>query len=227
MTDSLPDDARLRATEAQMRRALGLGSDGPTQPAPMASPPTPAIGLHPQRRRFVRDGEVVVQHKEHSAAAGETGTNQLAAARQALREQFAAREEVERALAEAQAANRDLQTKLAHERLSRDEAVNRAEAARQTAEQTVQVLREELESERARRLQAEERSAAALERRHESPRQADLLEPDLVTAPRRRGRPPKVRPPEPMPEPMSEPVEGQDQSDFVEWWVPGWQDRFR
>ena len=162
MTDSLPDDARMRATEAQMRRALGLGGDGPTQPTPMTPSPTPAMGLHPQRRRFVRDGEVVVQHKEHSAA-GETGTNQLAAARQALREQFAAREDAERALAEVQAANRDLQTKLAHERLARDEAVNRAEAARQAAEQALQVVREELESERARRLQSEEKSTAAPE----------------------------------------------------------------
>ena len=80
MTDSLHDDARLRATEAQMRRALGLQSDGPPQPTPAVPSPTPTMGLHPQRRRFVRDGEVLVQHKEHSAT-GETGTNQLAAAR--------------------------------------------------------------------------------------------------------------------------------------------------
>src|SRR5690348_16755124 len=127
MTDSLSDDARLRATEAQMRRALGLHGDGASQPTSTAPAPTPTMGLHPQRRRFVRDGEVVVQHKEHSAT-GETGTNQLAAARQALREQTTAREDAERALADAQAAVRDLQTKLAHERLARDEAVNRAEA---------------------------------------------------------------------------------------------------
>ncbi len=206
-----------------MRRALGLGNDGPTQPTPMSSPQTPAMGLHPQRRRFVRDGEVVVQHKEHSAA-GETGTNQLAAARQALREQFAAREDAERALAEVQSANRDLQTKLAHERLARDEAVNRAEAARLAAEQALQAVRDELESERARRLQAEEKSAAH-ERLHESPLQPDLLE--AAPAPRRRGRPPKVRQPEPVTEPEPGPTESQDQSDFVEWWVPGWQDRFR
>ena len=208
-----------------MRRALGLGSEAPPQPTPMASPPTPAMGLHPQRRRFVRDGEVLVQHKEHSAAS-ETGTNQLAAARQALREQFAAREEAERALAELQAVNRDLQTKLAHERLARDEAVNRAEAARQAAEQALQAVRDELESERARRLQAEEKSAAAYELLPEAPRQPDLLE--AAPAPRRRGRPPKVRTPEPVAEPTeTQDQSDQDQSDFVEWWVPGWQDRFR
>ena len=203
-----------------MRRALGLQSDGPPQPTPTAPSPSPAMGLHPQRRRFVRDGEVLVQHKEHSAT-GETGTNQLAAARQALREQIAAREDAERALADAQTAVRDLQTKLAHERLARDEAVNRAEAARQAAEQSLQAVREELESERARRLQTEERAAASTERQDQTPRQAELLEP--VPMPRRRGRPPKVR----QPEPVAEPAGSDEQSEFVEWWVPGWQDRFR
>jgi len=203
-----------------MRRALGLQSEGPAQPTPTVPSPTPTLGLHPQRRRFVRDGEVIVQHKEHSAA-GETGTNQLASARQALREQIAAREDAERALAEAQAAVRDLQTKLAHERLARDEAVNRAEAARQAAEQSLQAVREELEAERARRLQTEEKVAAATERDHETPRQAELLEP--APMPRRRGRPPKLR----QPEPAAEPAGSEQQAEFVEWWVPGWQDRFR
>jgi hypothetical protein len=211
----------MRATEAQMRRALGLQSEGPSQPTPTAPSSTPTMGLHPQRRRFVRDGEVTVQHKEHSAT-GEAGTNQLATARQALREQIAAREDAERALADAQAAVRDLQTKLAHERLARDEAVNRAEAARQAAEQLLQAVREELESERARRLQTEESVAAATERQREIPRQAELLEPTPM--PRRRGRPPKIR----QPETEEDPVEGsKQQAEFVEWWVPGWQDRFR
>jgi hypothetical protein len=203
-----------------MRRALGLQSDGPSQPTPNVPNSTPTMGLHPQRRRFVRDGEVTVQHKEHSAAA-ETGTNQLAVARQALREQTAAREEAERALTEVQATIRDLQTKLAHERLARDEAVNRAELARQTADQALQTAREDLESERALRLQAEEKLAATTERHRETPRQAELL--GSPPAPRRRGRPPKVR----SAEPMTEPAEQEAQSDFVEWWVPGWQDRFR
>ena len=203
-----------------MRRALGLQSDGPPQPTTTVPPPTPTIGLHPQRRRFVRDGEVIVQHKEHSAS-GETGTNQLATARQALREQIAAREDAERALADAQSVIRDLQTKLAHERLARDEAVNRAEAARQAAEQSLQSMRNELEAERARRLQSDEKLAAAAERDRETPRQAELLEP--APAPRRRGRPPKVR----QPAPVADPAGDEQQSDFVEWWVPGWQDRFR
>ena len=200
-----------------MRRALGLRDDGPPQPTSVPTPP-PSGGLHPQRRRFVRDGEVVVQHREHTAA-GETGTNQLATARQALREQIAAREEVERSLTEAQNLIRDLQTKLAHERLAREEAVNRVEAARLASEQALQTAREELESERMRRQEAGQRLAKVLDRAEEPPRKSAPVpagEPMLV--PRRRGRPPKVRPPAPEPE---------AQADFVEWWVPGWQDRFR
>jgi hypothetical protein len=219
MTDSLPDDARLRATEAQMRRALGLRTDGPPQPTNIPTP-SPSTGLHPQRRRFVRDGEVVVQHREHSAS-GETGTNQLAAARQTVREQIAAREEVERSLAEAQNLVRDLQTKLAHERLARDEAVNRIEAARQAAEQALQTVREELEAERALRQETEQRLLKVLERAEETPRKSAAVAPtEEIALPRRRGRPPKVRQPAPEPE-------AEAQAEFVEWWVPGWQDRFR
>jgi hypothetical protein len=109
MTDSPPDDARLRAAEIQMRHALGLHGDAPPQSS--------NSGSHPQRRRFVRDGEVPVTviHREHQSD-GEHGTNQLQAARQAIRLQAAARDRAERMLAEAQATIRDLQVQLAHER---------------------------------------------------------------------------------------------------------------
>jgi hypothetical protein len=200
-----------------MRRALGLGGESSPQPVSQATP-LPTAGMHPQRRRFVRDGEVVVQHRDHSAP-GDTGTNQLAAARQALREQIAAREELERSLAEAQAANRDLQTKLAHERLAKDEALNRAEAARLAIEQALQAAEADLASERALRLELERRLAGARERPRDVPAMAALAEP---APPRRRGRPPKVRPAEAEPEPQAT-----EQADFVEWWVPGWNKRFR
>jgi hypothetical protein len=55
MTDSPHDDARLRATEAQMRHALGLRSDTPSR-SKADHPMTSASGSHPQRRRFIRDG---------------------------------------------------------------------------------------------------------------------------------------------------------------------------
>ena len=146
MTDSLSDDERLRATEAQMRRALGLRNTSQTQAIPLPATPT-ASTSHPQRRRFVRDGEVPVSviHRDQGDA---SGTNALEAARQALREQVAAREHAEHLLQEAQATIHDLQTKLAHERLARDEAVQRVDSEKQVVEQALQSVREELAAER-------------------------------------------------------------------------------
>ena len=57
MTQSLPDDARLRATEAQMRRALGLAASTQARSAPIHTT-SATYGSHRQRHRFVRDGDV-------------------------------------------------------------------------------------------------------------------------------------------------------------------------
>jgi hypothetical protein len=76
MTYSPQGDARLRATEMQMRHAFGQPDVAP-------------------------------------------GTNQLDAARRAFRAEAMARERAERSLEETQVTIRDLQTKLAHERLWR------------------------------------------------------------------------------------------------------------
>lgn len=118
-------------------------------------------------------------------------------------------------MAEVQAANRDLQTKLAHERLAKDEAINRAEAARQAIEQALQVAQADLTSERALRQEVEQRLLAAQERPRDVPAKPSAVEPAPA---RRRGRPPKVRQPEPEPQ-------ATQQSDFIEWWVPGWKKR--
>ena len=144
MTESLSDDERLRATEAQMRRALGLHDTSQTQTIPLPAGTSPGAS-HPQRRRFVRDGEVPVAviHRDHGHA---PGTNALEAARQALREQVAAREHAEQLLHEAQGTIHDLQTKLAHERLARDEAVQRVDNEKQVLELALQRLREEQRS---------------------------------------------------------------------------------
>jgi hypothetical protein len=103
-------------------------------------------GTHPQRRRIVRDGEVPVT-VAHRAGDGD-GTNKLDAARQALREQIAAREHAEQLVQEARATIQDLQTKLAHDRLAREEAVCQAAAERQ-------VIQDELAGERTARLEVE------------------------------------------------------------------------
>jgi hypothetical protein len=89
MTQSLADDARLRAAEAQMRRALGLQNAAPRSGDEYR--PTPTTATHRPPRRFVRDGEVpvTVVHRGHHRDDA-TSTNHLDPIRQALTEQMAA-----------------------------------------------------------------------------------------------------------------------------------------
>ena len=77
------------------------------------------------------------------------GTNKLDAVQQALREQIASREHAEKLLQQARVTLQDLQTKLAHERMAKDEADRRAEDERHAIE-------EMLAAERAAREQAEQ-----------------------------------------------------------------------
>jgi hypothetical protein len=239
MTDNVPDDARLRSAEAQMRRALGLRGDAPPaesnhQPATLTS------GSLSQRRRFVRDGEVpvtVVRREHHHD--GEPGTNQLEAARQAIRSQAAATERAERSLEEAQAVIHDLQTKLGHERIAKVEAIDavrRLEADRQTIQQALQTVQAELAAERVARQGAEGRVRKAVADREEAERR--LREAEVVSSPIERKA--TVKPPRVAEIVMPEPVDGgakrgrgrppkvvDDDSDIVEWWKPGWREKFR
>jgi hypothetical protein len=145
MTDSPPDDARLRAAEKQMRHALGLRGDAPSRSS--------TSGPQSQRRKYVRDGEVpVTVLRRDQQRDGEHGANQLDAARQAIRSEAAAKERAERLLEEAQATIRDLQTKLGHERLAKDEAreaVRRLETETRVATQALQTAEAELAAEHA------------------------------------------------------------------------------
>jgi TolA-binding protein len=202
MDKYLPDDdTRLNATEQQMRRALGLGTEAP---APSAAPPAAAKPTQPGTSRphfrFVRDGEVpvTVVHKERG---DQSGVNKLAAAQQALREQVQAREQLEHQLADAQGMIRDLQTKLAHERLARGEERQHAEAARVDLVQRLAAIE------------------AARDAAIEAARDAEKLPRDAE----------KVALP-----PRSKPAKRQmvkqaasDDSEIVEWWIPGWKDRYR
>jgi hypothetical protein len=221
MSEIESDDPRLRATEEQMRRALGLrqGSSPPGQ----ASSNVP----HPQRRQFVRDGDVPVEvlHGPDNSSR----VNQLAATREALQAQTMAREEAERMLAEARHTIHDLQTKLGHERLARDEAVQRVEFARRDVEQQLAAARQELEAERSlRTTAAKERDQAIIGRQAAEDRLRQAKDarkvvspakavappepPAAAPQPRRRGRPPKVP---------------QDDTAVVGWWRPGWKDKYR
>jgi hypothetical protein len=69
-----------------------------------------------------------------------------------------AKERAERLLSDAQATIKDLQTKLGHERLAKDEAIARAEANRESMDQVLQSVRSELAAEKI----ARERSDQAL-----------------------------------------------------------------
>jgi hypothetical protein len=218
MSEMESDDPRSRATEDQMRRAFGLRQGS----SPTARFSNSETHYH-KRHQFVRDGDVQVE-----VLHGHDGSrvNQLDATRQALQAQIAIREEAERLLTEARHTIHDLQTKLGHERLARDEAVQHVESAKGEVEQELVGAREDLEAERLLRLAtAKERDQAILGRQAAEdrlrgarktawqPNTVPLADP-LMAAPhlRRRGRPPKVI---------------QDDTGFVEWWTPGWKDRYR
>ena len=240
MSDSSTDELRLRATEKHMRRALGLREGSAS--APQNAPPAPPAGVvRPHRHRFVRDGEVpvTVVHRDHDDRAG---INRIDAARQALREQVVARERAEHLLQDARATIQMLETKLAHERIGKDEALQRLEdelaaerSARQQAEEdrnkaiaTRQDAEERLREVTLRaRLETKDGSRTA-RRSGEGPQsdadEASETQSEALPAtapadaaavsmqPRRRGRPPKA---------------SQSEGRFVEWWKPNWKERLR
>jgi septal ring factor EnvC (AmiA/AmiB activator) len=221
MSEIESDDPRLRATEEQMRRALGLRQG--SSPSGQVASSVP----HPQRRQFVRDGQVPVEVLH--GPDNRSRVNQLAATREALQAQTTAREEAERMLAEARHTIHDLQTKLGHERLARDEAVQHVESAKREVEQELAAARQELEAERSlRTTTARERDQTVIGRQAAEDRLRQMKDarkavrrvkamapaepPAAAPQPRRRGRPPKVP---------------RDDTAVVEWWTPGWKDKYR
>jgi hypothetical protein len=240
MSDPPPDELRLRVTEEQMRRALGL-REGSSSAPQNASPAVPPGAPHPYRRRFVRDGEVPVTLVHHDHDDG-SGINKIAAARQALHDQVAARERAEHLLQEARTTIQALETKLAHERIGKDEALRRlgdelaaegtarqqaeqdrdkAIAALQDAEERLRevTVRTGLETKAGSRTarRSSERPQAGTDKASQTqsdalPATAPAHVATASTQPRRRGRPPKASQPE---------------GGFVEWWEPNWRERFR
>ncbi len=188
----------------------------------------------------MHDGEVPVTmvRRDHQYD-GEAGTNQLEAARQAIRSQAAAKERAERSLEEAHLAIRDLQTKLGHERLAKVEAldaVRRLDADRQAIQQTLQTVQSELAVERVTRRAAEEKLRAA---EAEAQRLHEMASGDRATRPAAR-RKAEVRAPRVAVPVTPEPVDGgvkrrrgrprkvvEQDSDIVEWWKPGWREKYR
>ena len=126
--------------ESQMRKALGLlGESQRNRPDPeRAEQPSARMGdrfnggLH--RRRFVQDGDIPVtvlrrdQGYEAPAHRGVAApqvptSSRLQRTEAALAAETAAREKAERSLAEVQSVARDLQTKIGHAELAKNEAV--------------------------------------------------------------------------------------------------------
>jgi hypothetical protein len=187
----LPD---LRQEEAQMRRTLGLEH----RPAASSSQYSPRLAdRHQQTRRFVRDGEVPVvlvgrrdQAGDGATASGSQPVNRLAIAESALDAEHTARQRCERSLAEAQATVRELQTKIGHADLARDEAIETATHLRAENER----LKAELAAEQQAHAEAEQAFQKALDGRGYGVRHraaqtaATLLEP-AQTLQRKLGRP--------------------------------------
>jgi FtsZ-binding cell division protein ZapB len=223
---------RLEATEASIRRALGIQEQSEPLTGHHRQTPTPS-GVHRGHRRFVRDGDVpvVVRNQGHE----EGGTNRRDQAQQVLREQIAAREQVERRLQEALTTIEHLQTHMAHERIAREETLQQAEAARRQTEQALQTRDEQLATERQARLGAERERDDAIAARQEAEERlrVALAFQQAQEAP---GAAPKARG---TVKPRNGSVttgsrnrqpeidESEAGSEFVEWWKPGWRDRFK
>jgi hypothetical protein len=173
-----PDALDITSAEEHMRRVLGLTGDRaardspPRTERPQASPPGRPAGRAPAdklRHRFVQDGAVpVTVISRHRPDEADALSASRAATEAALQDERAARAKAERALQEALATVRDLQTKLGHAELAHREALGTAQTARAEvdtlrAEHGEQALRwrEDLAAERAARAAAEAALAEA------------------------------------------------------------------
>jgi len=213
-----------------MRRALGLGDAAgqriePQERTPLAARQAERFSPDRHKRRFVRDGEVpvVVVRRDsgndqgaNRAAAGVLPTNRVELAEAGLRAEREARERAERALSEAQAVIRDLQTKLGHTGLARDEALDaarRAEADRPAVEHALQMAEAALQVERRARETAEAALEDALSDREMAEhrlREAVRSGPAVKQTIRKAAapKPPRAAPASPSREPQP-----------VKWWI--------
>src|SRR3954470_17258328 len=149
--------AQVDEAELAMRRALGLSGgpprhrpDGQRADTPQRGPDRLAVGQH--RRRFAQDGDIpvtvlrrepvhdVAQHRMAPTNAPVPINSRLHRAEAALAVATDARAAAERTLAETQTALRDLQTKIGHAELAKNEAI---EALRREREGSA-TLRQEL-----------------------------------------------------------------------------------
>jgi hypothetical protein len=222
-------------SEARMREALErIGKGRPPREARSAAPAFSVAhggrgSGEGQKRRFVREGEVPVMVVSGSRSsegpaqrrAPAPHVEQMETLAATLQRERTAHETAERQLREAQAIIQDLRTKLGHVAIARDEALEtarRAEAARATLAQEVDVLSFRLAAEVAGRAKAE-RAAGPGFAPDPAPRPPGAAEP---ASPRRRGRPPKAdnaaQPAQAKRKPGRPRVEKEPEP--VKWWLP-------
>ena len=167
-----PAGADPKADEQRMRRALGLtgdrvGQGGPSQPEqPRPTPegrPAGRTSAGKPRHRFVQDGAVPVtlvnRRRPDEADGSAAGRTAIEAA---LQDERAVRTKAERMLQEALATVRDLQTKLGHAELARQEEADAALAARAAVE-ALRVAHQERERRWQHALAAERAARAVAE----------------------------------------------------------------
>ncbi len=148
------DTGPIDEAESQMRKALGLLGEGSRhrqdhQPDRLESSNRMGDrfggGLH--RRRFVQDGDIpvtVLRREPAHEAPVHRGTapavlptsSRLQRTEAALAAETLAREKAERALSDVQALARDLQTKIGHAELARNEATEALRREREAIAQT-------------------------------------------------------------------------------------------
>lgn len=197
----------MQAAEARMRRALGLDAEqlrARSAQERIEAPQRPAdrFSVPGHKRRFVSDGEVPVTlvhglvsgRREHADGNGARGganaqpTNRLEVAEAALAAEIATRERTERALQEAQATIHDLQTKLGHADLARQEAVEALRREREAAIALRASLQEFEDQVTAARQAQEAAECASADPRERQATQSDAVA-DVLPRPRRGRKP--------------------------------------
>jgi hypothetical protein len=168
------DTAQVDEAESAMRKALGLLGDASRHrpdtdrmEPPPRGPDRFNGGLH--RRRFVQDGDVPVTvlrrepghdaqvHRATAAPAVPPSSSRLQRTEAALAAETAGREKAERALADLQATLRDLQTKIGHAELTKNEAISALRVERES----ISGLRAEIETLKMQVADAQARAEAA------------------------------------------------------------------
>ncbi|MEJ5153971.1 hypothetical protein WH240_02000 [Gluconobacter wancherniae] len=189
----MQDDHQV--TEDALRQALSRLGSGRSQNARHAQQP------QERRRRFVRDGQVVVEHQNSRNAvprvAIQDDQDEIERLKQSVKREQRRCEESERHLGEARAQIKVLETRAAHTRIQ----VTELSKELREHQDIIQTLKAQVH-------QARELAATAAQR-----------------SPRPVGRPRKERPEQPVideaPVAVSVPVKAKAEPEPVQWWLKG------